>query len=200
MNYMSTSGQESSVLLKQCVFSDNVGGTGAIFDSSHNLTVDQCTFKNNYGSYWEGGSIFKSGGYISILNSHFSHNTDVTQGGAVSIIASQAVIANSYFGDNVAGGKGGAVVAYAGPVIVTNCYFTDNVTRPNGSHGGALFAYGSYGGVIITDSYFSDNMAGPFGGNGGAIFIEGASTPSDNYHRDIQSTNQSPNVTLSSTT
>ena len=57
-----------------------------IFDFSHNLTVDQCTFKNNYGSYWEGGAIFKSDGYISILNSCFSHNKDVSQGGAVSIM------------------------------------------------------------------------------------------------------------------
>ena len=120
MNYMSYSGVGSSVLIKQCVFSDNIGGSGSIFDSSHNLTVDQCTFKNNYGSYWEGGAIFKSGGYISILNSRFSHNKDVSQGGAVSIIANQATIANSYFSDNVAGGRGGAIVAFASPVVVTN--------------------------------------------------------------------------------
>ena len=93
----------------------------SIFDFSHNLTVDQCTFKNNYGSYWEGGVIFKSDGYISILNSCFSHNKDVSQGGAVSIIANQATIANSYFSDNVAGGRGGAVVTFANPVVVTNC-------------------------------------------------------------------------------
>ena len=133
MNYMSYSGAGSSVLIKQCVFSDNVGGSGSIFDCSHNLTVDQCTFKNNYGSYWEGGSIFKSGGYISILHSVFSHNRDVSQGGAVSIIGIQATIANSYFSDNVAGGKGGAIVAYASPVVVTNCYFTDNIAKSNGS-------------------------------------------------------------------
>ena len=199
MNYMSYSGAGSSVLIKQCVFSDNVGGSGSIFDCSHNLTVDQCTFKNNYGSYWEGGSIFKSGGYISILNSVFSHNRDVSQGGAVSIIGIQATIANSYFSDNVAGGKGGAIVAYASPVVVTNCYFTDNIAKSNGSHGGAVYAYGSNGGVIITDSYFSDNVAGPNGGNGGAIFIDGASTPSGN-HRDIQATGQSPNVTISGNT
>ena len=170
--------QESSVLIKQCVFSDNIGGTGAIFDSrSHNLTVDQCTFKNNYGSYWRGGAIYKNTGYISILNSHFSHNKDVEQGGAVSILANQATIANCYFSDNVAGGNGGAVVAYASPVIVSNCYFTDIIARSNGSHGGALYAYGSNGGVIITESYFSDNVAGPVSGHGGAVFIEGASTP-----------------------
>ena len=58
MNYMSYSGAGSSVLIKQCVFSDNIGGTGSIFDSSHNLTVDQCTFKNNYGAYYEGGAIY----------------------------------------------------------------------------------------------------------------------------------------------
>ena len=199
MNYMSYSGVGSSVLIKQCVFSDNIGGSGSIFDCSHNLTVDQCTFKNNYGSFWEGGAIFKSGGYISILNSHFSHNKDVSQGGAVSIIANQATITNSYFSDNVAGGRGGAVVAFASPVMVTNSYFTDNIASSNGSHGGALYAYGSNGGVIVTDSYFSDNMAGPRGGNGGAIFIDGASISSVN-HRDIQATGQSPNVTISGNT
>ena len=196
---ISSSGQESSVLIKQCVFSDNVEGTGAIFDFSHNLTVDQCTFKNNYGSYFDGGAIYKNSGGVSILNSHFSYNEAIGQGGAVNILAVQAAyIANCYFSDNVAGGKGGAVVAIATPVIVTNCYFTDNIARPNGSHGGALYAYGSNGGVAITESYFSDNVAGPVSGHGGAVFIEGASTPPSSYHyRDILAT---LNITISGNT
>ena len=198
MNYMTALGKGSSVLIKQCLFSDNIGGTGAIFDCSHSLTVDQCTFINNYGSYSQGGAISKTDGYISILNSRFSHNRDIKEGGAIYIIAvGQATIANCYFGDNIAGGTGGAVMALATPVVVTNCYFTDNIA--NNSHGGALWAYGSNGGVIITKSYFSDNVAGPSFGNGGAVYIEGASTPSG-YHRDIHTTNQFPNVTISGNT
>ena len=181
---------KSLVLIKQCEFSDNIKGTGAIFDFSHNLTVDQCTFKNNYGSYFDGGAIYKNSGGVSILNSHFSYNEAIGQGGAVNILAVQAAyIANCYFSDNVAGGKAGAVVAIATPVIVTNCYFTDNIARPNGSHGGALYAYSSNGEVAITESYFSDNVAGPVSGHGGAVFIEGASTPPSSYHyRDILAT------------
>ena len=191
----------SSVLIKQCVFSDNIGGNGAVYDFTSNLTVDQCTFINNYAAYYEGGAIYKSSGHISILNSHFSHNKGIKDGGAVSILAHQATIANCYFSDNVADGKGGAVVAFAGPVVITNCYFTDNTARSNSSHGGALYAYGSNAGVIITDSYFSDNVAGPISGNGGAVYIEGAGS-SNNYRRsrDIQATNQYPNVTISGNT
>ena len=82
------------------------------------------------------------------------------------------------------------------PVIVSNCYFTDNIARSNGSHSGALYAYGSNGGVIISESYFSDNVAGPVSGHGRAVFIKGASTPPSSYHyRDILATNQFPNIT-----
>ena len=152
----------------------------------------------SYGAYYEGGAIYSSSDYISILNSHFSNNKDVSQGGAVSIMSNQVTIANSYFSDNVAGGQGGAVVAFGSPVVVTNCYFTDNIAN---SRGGALYAYGSNDGVIITDSYFSDNMAGSSGGNGGAIFIGGAFTQSGN-HRDIQATGQFPDpyITISGNT
>ena len=200
LDVSSHSDPESSLLIKQCVFSDNIGGTGAIFDFGPNLTVDQCTFTNNYGAYWEGGAIYKNSGRVSIFNSHFSHNKDIKEGGAVSILADQATIANCSFSDNVAGGVGGAVVAFASPVVITNSYFTDNIARPNGSHGGALFAYGSNAGVIITDSYFSDNVAGPISGNGGAVHIEGAGPP-NNYHRATQAINQyNGNITISGNT
>ena len=193
-------GHGSSVLIKQCVFSDNIGGNGAVYDFTSNLTVDQCTFINNYAAYYEGGAIYKNSGRISILNSHFSHNKGIKEGGAVSILADQATIANCSFSDNVAGGVGGAVVAFASPVVITNSYFTDNIARPNGSHGGALYAYGSNAGVIITDSYFSDNVAGPISGNGGAVYIVRAS-PLNNYHRATQAINQyNGNITISGNT
>ena len=198
---ISSSGQASSVLIKQCLFSNNTEGIGVIHDFSHNLTVDQCTFKNNYDSYSEGGAIYKDGEYVSILNSHFSHNKDIKGGGAVFIIAGQATatIANCYFSDNVAGAFGGAVMALASPVVVTNCYFTDNIT--NNSLGGALYVYGSNGGVIITESHFSDNVAGPSFGNGGAVYIEGGGI-GNGYHRDNQATEalSLPNVTMSGNT
>ena len=81
--------------------------------------------------------------------------------------------------------------------MITNSYFTDNIAKPNGSDGGALYAYGA--GIIVKDSYFSDNMAEPRGSNGGAIFIKGASTQSVNQ-RDIKVADQSANVTISGNT
>lgn len=184
-------------MIKQCVFSDNTRGP-VITDYSHNITIDQCTFFNNYDTYnYHAGAIYKNFGQISILNSYFSHNEANHDGGAVYILAGEVkvTIANSHFSENIAGANGGAVRVCASPVVIINSTFSDNKAKSNNSLGGALYACGSYYGVIISNNFFSDNAAGHINGNGGAVYIEGTSG-----FRVAVATDQIGNITFSGNT
>ena len=170
----------SSVVVKQCTFSDNSLGRSAIFHSNgYNLAVDQCVFKNNFaliggntGISDGGGALSHSNGNLNILNSNFSNNqiANSFSGGAVFTSGWSALIINCRFSGNRASGNAGAVCGLSsGPIIIINSSFSNNTVLSSSSLGGAIYAMN----VSITNSTFSDNGAGSTTSHGGAVYLNG---------------------------
>ncbi len=120
----------------------NSDSTGGAIYSAGTLTINSCTFSDNFGL--AGGAICdNSGGYstdgmLTINNSTFSNNS---------------------------GAVGGAIYIAGATVTVNNSTFADNSTLParnGGSFGGAIFNYG--GTLTVTDSTLSGNSAAAEGG------------------------------------
>ena len=183
--------QYSSVLVRLCTFSNNVGyKSGAIYGNASTLTVEQTTFqKNNMCTCCDSGAaIYQNGGSMNIFNSNFvSNSAGYITGLGAAIYTSDAIvtIARTYFSDNKAGynGHGGAIYAAGGVIAIIGTYFVDNNA---GDNGGAI--YTSSGAVSITMTYFSNNS---IGGDGGAIYTEfdGVVTITRSYFRDNRAGN-----------
>ena len=83
----------SSVLIRQCIVSNNRVRWGAIYGSQSTFVIEQTAFRNNYPYCCNdiyGGAICLVGGNLDILNSNFSDNLAVyhsaayhTAGGAI---------------------------------------------------------------------------------------------------------------------
>ena len=87
-----------SVLIEQCIFSDNKEGCAAISSTGYgSITIYQSTFENNINGNG-GGAVDLVYGEVkfNIFNSNFSNNKG-SQGGAVYLSTGPGIIANSYF-------------------------------------------------------------------------------------------------------
>ncbi len=140
-----------NLTLRDCVITGNTSGDGGGLYNNSVMTIENCTFRQNFADFGGGG----------FYNDGFGGNA-------------QATLTNCLFDNNSTGGAGGGIFCSgdAGTVVLnlTGCTFTNNTADNNG---GALFNNEGMGNAILTvdDSTFADNDA-PFG-NGGALFNDG---------------------------
>lgn len=108
---------------------------GAIDADSGSLTIDKCTFQSNTGP-WGGGAIrSRNGNNLTIIGTLFkSNNTSDYYGGAVYSDSSTLIVINSVFNSNRTGQ-------------------TDTST---GSHGGAIYIYGTPNDIIVNSIFFNN--------------------------------------------
>ena len=177
----------SSVLIRQCIVSNNWVYNGAIYGSQSTFIIEQSTFRNNsYPYYWccsttYGGAIYLRGGNLNILNSSFSDNSVANYrgtGGAIYFDGNNISITNSSFINNRAiTGGGGAIHSarrYTNILLVNNI-FNRNTAAYCGVMEVAEFYHDN---VNITGNTFIYNRAvGQISGNngGGVICIRNAS-------------------------
>ena len=165
--------------------SDSYGGALGFFDGK--LVTKWCRFVDNglqsLSSSSYGGVIHAYNATMSISNSCFLHNGNVSTGGVLSISHVTCTITSSNFVSNGAVRFGGAMFSEKSSVAIYACEFMYNhnsSTRP--LVGGVLIA-SLEGKISIWDSMFEHNRAD----FGGVISTEG------DIHIDITNSNFSRN-------
>ncbi|GMU83735.1 MAG: hypothetical protein AMXMBFR47_36050 [Planctomycetota bacterium] len=150
-----------------CTFRNGGDGGLATQSLTGNLTVDDCQFENNGGTFgrsalqlrqlWEDESL-----QISVRRSNFINNQAISSGAAIDLVGRTVTveIEDCVFENNRQSREGGAVFLTGGPVAVRRCVFRGNQSRYSG--GGALYVGGP---VLVEDCQFLDNQAS----TGGAV-------------------------------
>ena len=125
---------------------------GAIFSAAV-LTVQRCTFSNNYSGF--GGAIF-NGGSATISDSTFTGNNSSGGGGAIG--GGVGSVANSTFSSNHTDGYGSAISTNFGnprDFTITSSTFSGNTAPlPDTGFGGAIE------GATISSSILANNTGG----------------------------------------
>ncbi|MDZ4729954.1 MAG: CSLREA domain-containing protein [Xanthomonadales bacterium] len=161
-------GQSAALTIRRTTFFDNStldGGGGAISASGIALIVEDSLFVGNHanGTNSNGGAfILGNGGTATLRRSTFSGNTADANGGAVSMIASNAsmVIENSTFKGNSAGVLGGAFHLNAGTASASNSVFAENQIDPPPGGGDPTSNISQSGGGSLTSlghNFIGDN-------------------------------------------
>eukprot|EP01121_Diplochlamys_sp_Union-15-3_P018361 TRINITY_DN6660_c0_g3_i2.p1 TRINITY_DN6660_c0_g3~~TRINITY_DN6660_c0_g3_i2.p1 ORF type:complete len:478 (-),score=83.03 TRINITY_DN6660_c0_g3_i2:88-1521(-) len=170
----------------------NAASSSIIFTaSSLNVSVDNCTFSNNYAV--NGGAIVWSGsGYGRITNTTFSANNASQNGGGVFVNGSGVLyVEGSQFNNNLATKNGGALSAVNTTLVISKSSFKFNMASNGGAistskvttcgigtwdsltftnntaveDGGAINDYSSS--LCVQNSFFS----GQFAEDGGALYL-----------------------------
>jgi hypothetical protein len=164
------------------------GGTARILylDSDYNtptprLTVQRLSFKNGKSAATGddtaqgGAAIYRDGGSLTVIDSHFEANNapltgqDVAGGAIYGFGGGETVIVGSTFTNNRAS-DGGAVGSLNGDVTIINSTFTGNTATGtdgnpgNGGCGGALYMDGADERASLCGVVMRDNKAGAIGG------------------------------------
>ncbi len=158
-------------------FGSPYGGKGAgIAEYKANLTVQNCTIKDNTADGY-GGGIYNENGTLAVTNCTFTGNAAIippattasSYGGGIYNENGTLTVTNCTFTGNAAmgsTGNGGGISTYitaAGdPVNITGCTFTSN-SAPGGA-GGGVSNYTMGGSITITGCTFTGNSAGSGGG------------------------------------
>ena len=184
-NIYGTGSKQSIIYLRQgtcnitnCNFTDNTLSYGTItnFYSSSSSTVNNarmsindCRFTNNYGSYAPGA--INNCGYMDIQNTIFENNRATNWAGAVlSYNYATTNIVNSSFKNNKAGWNGGAIYTYSILNIHNSTFEGNNCTTSAGGGAiGALSNGGSVFNITVKNCKFTNNKNNANGGYGGAI-------------------------------
>lgn len=163
-------------------------GGGAIYSSSANLTLDNCTFEGNVATVGNGGAVWAEGGNVTIVGGEFLANNATRYGGAVYAVEGRLVVKEgSRFEGNKAVVGGGLFCGWGGDVrestplvscSIANAEFVSNSDVRDNNDNVEDFSYYDGGGaaafmfaiVDITDSVFDGNTARLAGGalHGGA--------------------------------
>lgn len=148
----------STATLTNVSFSANTAPGGAsIYNESTNLVVQNSTFVSNTG--YRGAGIFNLGS-VFILNSTFSHNYTIEDGGAIYNENGDLSLSDSLIFSNTAAYNGGGIyTAFDGRTLIDNSRLDYNQSD---NDGGAIYSVGP---ITITNSTISNNNAG----RGGAI-------------------------------
>ena len=185
---------KSAVTISASVFyGNNATVGGAIFSSSSNITIINCTLLRNTANSavsstsCHGGVLhYESDGYLevnlTILNSEFVQNA-ACYGGAISVLFSNVDITNSLFQENsaIAGGVGQALranliihdstLAYnfalqmAGSIVIVNGSIGVDTTEFISNQGRVCGALYIYKCIVaILNSNFTNNTALEYGG------------------------------------
>ncbi len=164
------------------------GGTSRILylDSNYNaptprLTVQRLSFRDGKSpatgedTAQGGGAIYRDGGSLTVLDSHFENNhgpatgQDVAGGAIYGFGGGETLVAGSTFVGNAAS-DGGAVGSLNGNLTVINSTFTGNAATGTGGNpgdggcGGAIYMDGGDEATSLCGVTIRDNTAGAIGG------------------------------------
>lgn len=170
---------------------------GAIWSSMAALTLDGCTFEDNFAAEGDGGAVWAEGGAVTIIGGEFLGNVAVSAGGAVLAIDVDLVIQNGTLLEGNKAVEGGGLYcagvdlrATVTPTCsVSDAVFTSNnasretvidyadIERWKGLDGGGAAAFVNAN-AEVTDCVFQYNhaqLAGGalFGGNFSDMIVEG---------------------------
>jgi len=153
--------------------STSKGGAVSMANSNFPGTFINCTFEGNVvegpDGYSHGGAIISSSGLTvngcSFINNYAYNDTSgIAQGGAV-YSQYNAVIENSTFSGNTAEAHGGAIYMLGDvDLTLTNCTLSSNTAETEAGGGVYLQSNGS---LNATGCTFKNNKAGGSGGGGG---------------------------------
>eukprot|EP00210_Caulerpa_lentillifera_P007464 g7134.t1 len=153
----------SKAIIKNCLFSDNIGGGGAIIlsDNVSSLDIVRSTFNQNFNI---GSVVFSTQSVLNILNCNMSSNCGNLNGGVFHLKSSGVRITDSTFSDNMSDENGGVVYAVeSSHFTVRRSTFVNNTAR----EGGCFYIKASD--VRLEKSTFQRNKART---DGGAIRLE----------------------------
>ena len=153
----------SNVILKNLIFtnanSDSFLNGGAIYNTGAYLSVVNSTFINNSANFY-GGAIYNYASCLSVADSTFINNSVTRYGGAIYNANSKSSVVNSTFIGNTGGLYGGAINNYGSNFSVIDSIFINNSAK----NGGAIRGYGDY--LSILRSIFINNTGNEaFGGS-----------------------------------
>jgi predicted outer membrane repeat protein len=133
-------------------------GGGLHITGNSNLTVTNCTLRNN-SAHWGGGMRNESSGNLMVSKCVFSRNLGLGEGGGVHSTGN-TIMADCIFNRNiVTNGRGGGM-HIAGNMRLINCTFSNNSA---GDYGGGVYTKSGYR-QWITNCIFTGNSAAWFGG------------------------------------
>ncbi|MCX7049111.1 MAG: hypothetical protein NTX50_26950 [Candidatus Sumerlaeota bacterium] len=168
-----------------CVFYGNAtsvlaaaGSGGAIYHTGGTMTVDGCSFDNNYAKRTAAGgggaiSFTKAATALTVTRSSFTSNTATYVSGAVYVASGYATFTTCTFVKSNGIASGGALRIDAGYLICTACIFDLNITA---SSGGVLQLRNSNTPTTFTRCLFTRNMSTSTGG----VFFVNNNTPTAN--------------------
>ena len=175
--------------------SNDEGGAISGWDSTNVALIKDSQFINNHngGTYYDGGAISLSGGYIQTMdNVLFEGNVACSKGGGVyqgmsgSNTKPPILIKNTIFKDNEASTGGGYYTDGQGRknyTYITDSEFTNNIVKATDHYmewgipvGGGMISAGNVP-IIINNTTFTGNKADPEGNYsaGGGIYFAGES-------------------------
>ncbi len=153
--------------ISDCVISgngarDNFGGGGVFLYSAGLVTIEDCTFHDNW-TYGAGGAVRCAYTDAIITGCRVENNRAGSYGGGIDLYGGDAAVTNCIIKSNVAAkGAGGIQCALPDSPTITNCTITDNRAPANG---GGIFCddnnsptitnsiiYGNTGGELVVDS------------------------------------------------
>lgn len=185
--------KKRSIIFKNDEFKGNSSGVslgkgdgGAVYIGTYStdipcsVTIENCNFKENYCTAFEGGAVWLSvGGEVNIKNSIFCGNKANTKGssgtgagGAMRVVnASKLTIEGSYFSENWTPKGGGAIEIETGnEFLIRNTVFIGNKCEEGAEATGGII-YPSGGAITVPAGYgkfsnckFVNNESRTFGG------------------------------------
>lgn len=157
----------SSPLLRSCSFLGNwtdYSSGGAIYNNESNLTLENCTFRNNK-SKSSGGAIFLSGGNSNLTDCIFDENVANSGGGGMCVGGGLATLTNCTFRMNTAAEGGGIKSNFRNSLTLKKCIFIGNKAREGGAIENSGAWYNDPNSVtLIADCVFTANSASRGGG------------------------------------
>jgi len=140
---------------------DSARGGGMRNEDVNNITIANCTFRDNYARY-DGGGIYNYQSSVSFINCIFSENNCGDDGAGVYNSNTDAALTNCSFFDNHSANRGGGIYNYQTPAELIDCLFSGNAADANG---GAV--YNGYKAVKLINCTIAENSAA---GNTGGIY------------------------------
>jgi len=147
---------------------DRARGAGIHNEDVNNITIANCTFRNNYARY-DGGGIYNYQSELAVTNCIFSNNTTGDDGSGIYNSNTDAALISCTFASNQAENRGGAIYNYQSGSQLINCLFSANHADSNG---GAI--YNGYKAVEMINCTIAGNSAA--GGIGGIYNSYSSST------------------------
>ena len=185
--------------------SETRGSGAGLYCDSGDLTLNNCTVRDNAATE-RGAGLYLQSGNATVTGCNFHLNATGEHGGGLYAQNGSITLGGCTLQENTAGEHGGGVYVDEGGVTLTGCAFQGN-TAGSSSNGGGLYLSNTHGyAVSLTNCSFSQNSAGISGGAiynvagnatlsgcvfndnnyastyGGAVFVLGAESPDPSSH------------------